>query len=415
MKRLLSLLLALALLLSACGVMPSQNTPATTQAVETTAPTEATTAETTLPPTEAPTESEPESTEPETEAIVPVTEKPTEPEDEPIVPVTEKTTEPEAEPIVPVTEKPTEPEDEPTVPVTEKSTQADDPQSQTEQETETVIPVTEATEPETEGSADPYVGVSKEAFYANYTRASSYQDAQHRSKHGLMSGSIEVPGQYLDRASYQPTSGGSYLHNYKNTYADDGNTYIIVDGNGNEVMRIYRGGAYITLEEVAAYMYAFGGSGDMPANYSSKKSAKPANSMWGIYLRANHSRYSNNNYKYPYEPRLPGDMQYYEMDIGTTGTSTPGYSAKEYNNGYSITRGAARLVYARRDLNGNGTYEQGEVYVFYTHNHYNDFTEYLNYYGGWGETFGNITGGGTFDSKSDCNPTPYVECIWKKF
>jgi hypothetical protein len=45
--------------------------------------------------------------------------------------------------------------------------------------------------------------------------------------------------------------------------------------------------------------------------------------------------------------------------------------------------------------------------VFYTHNHYNDFTEYLNYYGGWGETFGNITGGGVFDSDTACNPTPY--------
>lgn len=425
MKKILSLLLALALLLSACGVPPAQTTPTTQpQVLETTASNETTAGETTEPPTEALTE----ETEPETEAIVPVTEKPTEPETEPVVPVTEST-EPETEPIVPVTEKPTEakptePETEPIVPVTEKpqpqTEQETDPETEpaipvtqaTEAKTEPVVPVTEAT---TEASADPYIGVSRTDFYANYTRATSYEDAQYRSKHGLMSGSITVPGQYFNRASYQPTSGGSYLHNSKNSYADNGNTYIIVDGNGNEVMRIYRGGAYITLEEVAAYMYAFGGSGDMPANYSSKKSAKPANSMWGQYLRANHSRYSNNNSKYPYEPRLPGDMQYYEMDIGTTGTSTPGYSAKEYNNGYSITRGAARLVYARRDLNGNGTYEQGEVYVFYTHNHYNDFTEYLNYYGGWGETFGNITGGGTFDSKTNCNPTPYVECIWKKF
>jgi hypothetical protein len=46
--------------------------------------------------------------------------------------------------------------------------------------------------------------------------------------------------------------------------------------------------------------------------------------------------------------------------------------------------------------------------VFYTYNHYNDFQEYLNYYGGWGEMFGNVTGGGTLSSKYDCNPTPYV-------
>jgi hypothetical protein len=100
------------------------------------------------------------------------------------------------------------------------------------------------------------------------------------------------------------------------------------------------------------------------------------------------------------------------MDIGTTGTVTPGYTSKPYVSGNTITRGAARLVYARQDLNGNGIYEQGEIYVFYTHNHYNDFREYLNYYGGWGEIFGNITGGGTFDSKTNCNPTPYVSIVY---
>ena len=47
-------------------------------------------------------------------------------------------------------------------------------------------------------------------------------------------------------------------------------------------------------------------------------------------------------------------------------------------------------------------------YVFYTYNHYNDFQEYLNYKGGWGEMFGNITGGGTLSSNSNYNPTPYV-------
>ena len=63
------------------------------------------------------------------------------------------------------------------------------------------------------------------------------------------------------------------------------------------------------------------------------------------------------------------------------------------------------------DLNGNGTFEPNELYVFYTHNHYNDFREYLNYYGGWGEMFGNITGGGTISSKYDYNPTDYVEVV----
>lgn len=262
---------------------------------------------------------------------------------------------------------------------------------------------------------DPYENMTAEEFYANYTTACCYTDACYRTEHCFLSGSLEVPGQYAEDAAYRPMSDGAYIRNTDSFYSDDGNTYIVVDGYGSEVMRIYKGAAYITLEEVAAYMYAFGGSSDsLPANYTSKKSTSPGESPWGIYLRVNHSYFLGNTQKYPYEPELPdisgcgGDLQYYEMDIGTTGTETPGYGARVYNDGSKITRGAARLVYARQDLNGNGAYERNEVYVFYTHNHYNDFREYLNYYGGWGEMFGNVTGGGEYSSKTNCNPTPYV-------
>lgn len=269
---------------------------------------------------------------------------------------------------------------------------------------------------------DPYVGISKEEFYANYKPATSPEDAGFRSQHGLLSGMLEVPGQYAKEAEYRPTEDGKYIRNTSNYYLDDGNTYVVVDGYGNTVMKIYKGGGYITLEEVAAYMYAFGGSNEnLPANYTSKKATKVGNNIWGEYLRSNHSFFAGNTTKYPYEPKLPnisgcgGELQYYELDIGTTGTVTPGYSSKEYNNGVSINRGAARLVYARQDLNGNGIYEQDEVYVFYTHNHYNDFREYLNYYGGWGEMFGNVSGGGVFDSKTECNPSPYVPTAYRDF
>lgn len=281
-----------------------------------------------------------------------------------------------------------------------------------------------APEPTTQPAAtiplsDPYIGMSRKDFYANYTPATSYQDAQYRSQHGFLSGSLEVPEQHVVRAEEQPMSGGQYIRNADSYYTDNGSTYIVVDSQGCEVMRIYKGGGYITLEEVAAYMYAFGGSSEsLPANYTSKKSGKPASNMWGEYLRLNHSYFKNDPKKYPYEPSLPnssGNLQYYEMDIGTTGTITPGYSPKPYNNGSTITRGSARLVYTRQDLNENGTYDEGEIFVFYTHNHYNDFTEYLNYYGGWGETFGNITGGGTFDSNTDYNPTPYPSVIYESF
>lgn len=277
-----------------------------------------------------------------------------------------------------------------------------------------VHPTTGTTAP-TVPLSDPYIGMSAEEFYSNYQPATSLQDALYRSKHGFLSGSLEVPEQNFTRADDQPITDGLYVHNTERWYEDNGNTYVVTDAKGNAVMRIYKGGAYITLEEVAAYMYAFGGDENLPANHTTKKNGKPAGSIWGQYLRLNHSWYKNNPERYPYEPELPGNgagFRYYEMDIGTTGTSTPGYVPRPYNNGKSIVRGAARLVYTKKDLNGNGTFEPHEIFVFYTHNHYNDFTEYLNYYGGWGETFGNVTGGGVFDSKTECNPTPYPQVIY---
>lgn len=256
-----------------------------------------------------------------------------------------------------------------------------------------------------------YDDSEKEAFYQNYTVASSYEEAMQRSTLGLMSGSLTVSDQAPVISQFQPRANGMLVRNNEPYFADE-NTYIVVDCYGEEVLRVYRGGAYISLEEVAAYVYAFG---DVPANYTDSKNMEPENSIWGEYLRLNHSAFSGNTKKYPYEPELPdisgcgGELYYYEIDIGTTGTDCdPAYISKIYNNGQTITRGAARIVYARYDRNKNGIIDPNEKYVFYTYNHYNDFREYLNYYGGWGEMFGNVTGGGVLSSKTNCNPTPYV-------
>ena len=257
--------------------------------------------------------------------------------------------------------------------------------------------------------------MSESEFYSNYEPAESYLDAYWRTYYGFMSGSLTVPDQAPTISSYRPMQGGYYIRNSTTLYADNKNTYIVTDSRGNEVFRVYRGGAYITLEEVAAYVYAFG---DIPANYTSSKSTKPTSSIWGIYLRLNHTYFSGDTSRYPYEPVLPnisgcgGVLDYYEMDIGTTGTDCdPSYTAALYNNGSKITRGAARIVYARFDANGNKIVEPNERYLFYTYNHYNDFQEYLNYKGGWGVMFGNITGGGKISSKYDYNPTPYVPSV----
>lgn len=259
---------------------------------------------------------------------------------------------------------------------------------------------------------DPYINVDKDEFYANYTPATSHSDAFYRTKHGLMSGTIADQDQAPTISEYQPMQDGKFIRNTEMLYSSDGNTYYVVDAHGEVVMEIYKGGAYIMLEEVAAYVFAFG---EPPANQNYDKDANPKTSIWGKYLRVNHTKFSGNTRQYPFEPELPnisgcgGDLTYYEMDIGTTGTDCdPSYTAAPYNSGYSITRGAARIVYTCSDYDRNGTIDNDERYVFYTYNHYNDFQEYLNYEGGWGEMFGNITGGGSISSETDYNPTHYV-------
>lgn len=286
--------------------------------------------------------------------------------------------------------------------------------------TTTTSPDVEFIPDEEEGpTSDPYVGMTDEEFYASYIPATSYMDAYYRSLHYFMSGDIEVPDQAPDIADYQPMENGLYVRNTTYLYSSDGNTYYVLDGEGNIVNKIFKGGAYITLEEVAAYVFAFG---ETPANYSDSKKTKPTSSPWGEYLRVNNTKFTGDTSRYPYEPELPrisgcgGDLVYYEIDIGTTGTDCdPSYTAELYNDGISISRGAARIVYTRYDRNGNKIIEDDERYLFYTYNHYNDFQEYLNYEGGWGEMFGNITGGGTISSKYDYNPTPYVEVVKREF
>ena len=267
-------------------------------------------------------------------------------------------------------------------------------------------------------SVDPYVGVSKDEFYANYTTSVGYWDSYYRSLHGLMSGNIGDQDQAPTISEYQPMYNGMYVRNNVGIYGDSGNSYTIVDAYGTPVMTIYRGGAYIMLEEVAAYLFAFG---EIPANHTAKKKTSQATEMfstWGEYLRLNHTKFSGSISKYPYEPELPdisgcgGDLQYYEVDVGTTGTDCdPSYPSVVYNNGKRIERGAARIVYTVYDKNKDKIIDINEKYLFYTYNHYNDFQEYLNYWGGWGEMFGNITGGGQISSTTKYNPTPYVETV----
>ena len=264
---------------------------------------------------------------------------------------------------------------------------------------------------------DPYTNRTSSSFYSNYNEATSLEDSYWRSQHNFMSGSIANQNQAPTVASSQPTSGNNLVRNSDATYIDNGNTYVVVDSSGNVAKKIYKFGAYVTLEDVAAYVYAFG---DIPANYvEDTDTSLVKTSAWGKYLRLNHSSFKNSNTgNYAYEPKLPetgigGTLKYYEIDIGTTGTNAGGYTPAVYNTGSKITRGAARIVYTRYYSNGNHIDNLEDRYVFYTYNHYNDFQEYLNYQYGWGTIFGNISNGGTYNEGS--NPSPYVEVVRKKF
>lgn len=263
-------------------------------------------------------------------------------------------------------------------------------------------------------SGDPYAGISMDEFYSSYTRSDSYIDSTYRSKHNFMSGDIVTPDDVPTVASNQPTSNGLLIHNSDKNYSNDGNTYTVEDKNGNKAFDIYYGGAYITLEDVAAYIYAFG---DIPINYIEDNEGNPSSSPWEEFLRLNHTQF----YGWPnsYEPELPnitgcdGNLVYYELDIGTTGTDTgPEFPNRIYNDGKRITRGAARIVYSKYYKISGLTVNDEDRYVFYTYNHYNDFQEYLNYENGWGYIFGNITAGNGQDEYNRNNPpTPYIEVV----
>ena len=93
-----------------------------------------------------------------------------------------------------------------------------------------------------------YRNMSASEFYANYKPAQSYLDAYWRTYYGFMSGALTVPDQAPTISSYRPMQNGYYIRNSTTLYADDKNTYIVTDSRGNEMFRVYRGGAYITLE-----------------------------------------------------------------------------------------------------------------------------------------------------------------------
>ena len=272
---------------------------------------------------------------------------------------------------------------------------------------------------------DPYKDVTFAKFYENYKEASSYEDSYYRSQHGFMSGDI-TPQEYkpkslgiIENDKYVKCSSATYILDTKGNYI----AYVLNDLSGKNDI-IYYGGAYTSLNEVSAYLLAFG---ELPVNsdYDKSYGVSDSISLWKQYGRVNNDYFSGNTNTWPYEPELPEVhfKNYTETDFGTTG----GYSTKSvsksyyqtvYNNGRTINRGAARLVF----VSDSRIKSIDERYVFYTYNHYNDFQEYLNYNDGFGLRFGNESAGNQYcASRSDFynsaknDPTDYPKTINKKF
>lgn len=272
-------------------------------------------------------------------------------------------------------------------------------------------------------TTNPYLNINsdaeKEIFYTvDYNRATSYEDAMFRTEQGLISGDIKdtrhetsYPLNHLPNRKYRLIN--EYRVNegvYEYHTNGDFKSYTINNLEG-KVKKIYFGAGYVSLEDVAAYLFAFG---EGPANYSKEKSSSAQRQMidtWGIYGRVNDAYYSSDVTQYLYEPSLPhtdnggsreADMyNYHELDFGYTQTPW-GYgipSEEPYNNGTRITRGTVRFVYSASTYEGQYGAKYIPVehrHVFLTFNHYNDFIEYLNYEGGWGIPFGWMSAGNDY-------------------
>lgn len=272
---------------------------------------------------------------------------------------------------------------------------------------------------------DPYAGIDtnseRQAFYLDdYVRARSYEDAQYRTSHGLISGDIKDSNSDVFDIVHNPSTRYEALKGYKlhqgtYTYDNEGNfrSYTINTISGTP-KTIYYGGGYVTLEDVAAYLFAFC---EVPENnkYDKSRGQSASISKWWKYGRVNNSYFSANTDQYKYEPDVPrtdfdgqyegeGIYRYYEMDFGYTELGWKlGYSTYNtpYNTGSKITRGAVRFVFTATDTD----YNLGAKYipiehrhVFLTNNHYNDFIEYLNYENGWGQPFGWMSAGNEYCS-----------------
>ena len=248
---------------------------------------------------------------------------------------------------------------------------------------------------EVSSTEDPYYNVSYDEFYENYTPATSYEDSVWRTLHYYMSGSIEE--QTLDPIIANPrpkSDDDKYILNSTLDYITDGDGenvgYNLVDCIGNVVDTIYLGGGYTDLDEVCAYLYAFG---EAPSNYQNGWSRTERIETWGNDYCVNNFAYFSDDYSGEADliDNYGGDIgtdnkRYFEMDVKTNGEYQDG--TVEESSYSTSNRGCARIVFTYEWSDETHIEEASERHVFYTYDHYDTFTEFLNYDEGFGEKFG---------------------------
>lgn len=308
-------------------------------------------------------------------------------------------------------------------------------------------------------SVDPYETIDtneeRETFETStsYIVANSFDDAQLRTAHSLISGinqsseiysTTNVSSNYMSNSVYKRNSATQYTFQNDNSYE----SYAILNPDGTIFETIYYGGAYTSLNEIASYLLAFE---EVPPNMGYTKydtsSSCIASMNWWRAGRVNYGAFSGpQQNKYTYEPAFPGmalysenygvaTRYYVECDFGDWDNYNDNdyvYNQGIYSSGESINRGVLRFVFTAKynasttaDSEGkdistivntlNSTFSGAENinnrYVFYTYDHYGDFQEYLNYANGWGQRFGSMTAGNYAPTGSDYPPTEYPSTI----
>ena len=144
----------------------------------------------------------------------------------------------------------------------------------------------------------------------------------------------------------------------------DSETYTIP----NSDVVLVKGNVYTDLNDVAAYIIAFK---ELPVNFYDKSKKSTCSANYGSDCRLiGSSSYNNDLYSSHTSPILTdGASEYHECDLAS------------YDGTYNInSRGSYRLVYSL---------DKGKEIVYFTDCHYENFSEYYNYYNGFGPWWGN--------------------------